>query len=291
MAPAQNILHQDVFFFPMIVTAAGISVKISSTIESMPLSLITFLNSFSVNCQEPEFNLSIKDGFNKEFQNNKVAGNEYTISEHEQGFAIEHYDVRLSISFATNLIEIYLSSPIEDAPTKIIDCIKWIFSFLIIFKGGIPLHCSLAYRNNIAFGFLGPSETGKTTILKLLGSGWEKGNDEFNAIIPRNGYYMFYSTPFKASVPFSMGLLKPIPNPRLFFLKQCKTNYFENIPKSTKYFNLLKNVYTLAASRSLGDKLLENTQNVCNTVPMQTLHFINNETIATFLACYGKKKN
>jgi hypothetical protein len=275
----------------MVLKTAGIGLKISCAHELMPPVLETFLNSFSNTEQGPEYNLSITGDLKKNFIGAETAGTGNIVSEHPDGFILERHDARLSVSFMTKSIQLSLSPHIDNIYNMIVECLKWIFSFLIICKGGVPLHCSIAYRTDIGFGFLGPSEAGKTTLVKLLQPVWETGNDEFNAIMPENGRYMLYSTPFKASINYTMSVMNSVKASQLFFLKQFNRNYIENIPDNKKYFNLLKNIYTIPASRFLGNKLLENIQYVCDTVPIQMLYFINNLSILDFLAHYQENRN
>ncbi len=267
----------------MLLKTAGIVVRVSCAQELMDPALETFLNSFSIAGQEPEYTLLITGDLEKNSVNAPAAVMGTIVSEHQNGFTIERHDARLSVSLVQKSIRLSLSPHDEAVHSLVVECLKWIYSFLIIHKGGVPLHCSVAYRADNGFGFLGPSETGKTTVAKLLQPSWKTGNDEFNAIMPENGRYWLYPTPFKASIRCTLSVMEPVKASRLFFLKQCNGNYIENIPDNKKYFNLLKNIYTIPASQALGNKLLENIQYVCDTVPIQMLYFINNSTIVDFL--------
>jgi hypothetical protein len=163
----------------------------------------------------------------------------------------------------------------------LMDYIKLVLSFVAVERGGLPLHSSAVF--NAEYGgivYFCKSGGGKSTIASLLAPEWETLNDEFNLILPSNGGYFVHSTPFTAPLNFSRCTKGCSPIKKMFSIRKGCSNSIEDMAFAKKYLSLGSSVYTVPASRAISDQLLANMQEVCRRIPMQTLFFVNNKSIA-----------
>jgi len=161
------------------------------------------------------------------------------------------------------------------------DYIKLILSIIALKRGGLPLHASAVYNEGkIGFLFFCHSGGGKTTIARLCTPEWKVLSDEFNVIIPEQGGYSIYSTPFTAPQNFGLGSKGSAPACKLFSLSKSSVNSVADIPLREKMLSLGRSIYTIAATESIGNMTLKNMEAVCRRVPIQRLFFVNNKSIA-----------
>ncbi|MEW6088944.1 MAG: hypothetical protein AB1498_11645 [bacterium] len=77
----------------------------------------------------------------------------------------------------------------------IVDLLKLLCGVILAKKGGFLLHSCGVIEKEFSYIFFGPSGSGKTTIAGLSG-GRTILSDETTAVIPKNGFYYAYATPF-----------------------------------------------------------------------------------------------
>jgi hypothetical protein len=154
------------------------------------------------------------------------------------------------------------------------DYIKLLYSFIVMQRGGIPLHSSAVYKDNRgAMVFFSPSGGGKTTIAKLMSSQWTVLNDEFNILMPETNGYIVYSTPLTAPESFHLCSAGRAPLMGLFRISQAEYNAVGLLPLKEQYLYLGQCIYSLIANAGLGEKILENMANLCQSLPIRRLFF------------------
>jgi hypothetical protein len=164
--------------------------------------------------------------------------------------------------------------------TLFMDYIKLLLSFIVIERGGLPLHSSAVHQDGKRGTlFFCQSEGGKTTIARLMAPEWKVLNDEFNIIMPENGNYYIYSTPFTAPENYHFGSKGRAPAHTLYALSKSLANSVANMTFREKYLSLGRNVFTIVATEAIGSMALRNMQDICSRVPLQRLFFINNKSI------------
>jgi hypothetical protein len=219
------------------------------------------INKFRGNCEKDKFSIII----NKRRLNNfsffpqNIKGIQFY--EKDQNNLLYKIDNAIcKVFLSENRAEINLINKELLLDTTIITFIKIILILLILKKGGLVLHCSAVYKNNVGYIFCGVSGSGKTTIAKRL---YEYKyvilNDEINAVMPeQNNNYIIYPLPFSRHENFKYinndsALLKKI---FIFNLDKTKKKNFNkklmllnNVflpPMSDIYLNMiLKNIYKL----------------------------------------------
>ena len=156
---------------------------------------------------------------------------------------------------------------------NLLEHVKLLVSMLIIDKGGLPMHASAIYKNQSAILFMGPSGAGKSTAAKFCRPEWTIINDEFNIIAPDGqGGWMVHAT------PFSLWEMQPhaktkISIDRLFWLKKNITTRCEPLTGKDKFNGILRTVFTVPASATLGDSILANSEDLIRRVSFETLLF------------------
>jgi hypothetical protein len=172
------------------------------------------------------------------------------------------------------------------------DYIKLVLSFIAIERGGLPLHSSAVHREgNLGILFFCQSGGGKTTIARLLSQEWKVLSDEFNMIMPENGTYYIYSTPFTASENYPLCSPGRAPACVFYALSKSPSNRLTTMTFRDKYIALGKGIYTIAATEAIGAMLLRNMQDICSRIPMQRLFFINNQSIVNDIKRFQETGN
>ena len=159
--------------------------------------------------------------------------------------------------------------------------IKIILSLLCIQKGGTAFHSSsIMVPGYGGCLFLGTSGAGKSTIaFSLKKNGYQVLNDEFNIIIPKNGEYVLYSTPFTGEFKLSLCTNDSVQLKQIFFTKKAMENKTEPITRQQYYCNALSHTYTLSTSDSSIQLLMQTIENITKTVTASVLHFKKGNTI------------
>lgn len=160
---------------------------------------------------------------------------------------------------------------ISNYSVGVADLTRTLFSMAIVKKGGLLLHASAVADGNFSYVFCGPSESGKTTIARLL---QEKDvlTDETTAIINKDNRYYAYATPFFGELgKITKNTGAPIK--AVFFIH--KGNGFSHRRKSrfeaTQDF--LYNTILRGRDVELTEKILGNVSKLTESVPCYDLYF------------------
>ncbi|MBN3040336.1 MAG: hypothetical protein JW867_04350 [Candidatus Omnitrophica bacterium] len=115
------------------------------------------------------------------------------------------------------------------------------YSQVLVFSEGFMVHAAGLIRNNRAYLFAGPSESGKTTTAKRA-NGFDILSDELVIIRRINNIFFLYSTPFSGEYTQRIKNLKaPLSN--IFFLnKRLKTGLVSKSSLSS-FIDLLENIF------------------------------------------------
>ena len=222
--------------------------------------------------------ISRKPVWDKEYN---IRSDYFYREEDPKNFLIGNDQAMLDVQLDKNRADALISESCMNMAV-IFACIKWYLSFLIIENGGVPFHSSSVFRNGASLLFMGKSGAGKSTICQLLSEKWNKGNDEYNAVLFDGNVLKSCSTPF---VPLCgcRELTEGNVLECIYILKWADHNRIEEINGDTgKFFNLLGNIYTKPANAYLGEKMLDNIKKISFSVPVKILHFINNQSICSF---------
>ncbi|KPK40699.1 MAG: hypothetical protein AMJ78_06930 [Omnitrophica WOR_2 bacterium SM23_29] len=151
------------------------------------------------------------------------------------------------------------------------DLTRTLFSVVIVKKGGLLLHASAVADGNSSYVFCGPSESGKTTIAKLL-QGKDVLTDETTAIINKDNRYYAYSTPFFGELG-SVSKNRGAPVKAIFFIH--KGDYFSHkrVCRVDAMRHFLYNIILSGRNLDLTNKVLDSVSNLVERVPCYDLYF------------------
>lgn len=170
----------------------------------------------------------------------------------------------------------------NNPPFYLLKAIKLVLSFIVIQKGGIPMHSSAVVSNDHTkgFAFTGPSNSGKTTIALLLSIAEnEILNDEFNILLPAESGIIIYSTPFTTEDKLVFCNNYNIPLRGIFLLKKSSKNFISKQHPSKNYFKLIESAYSYPATEKLGNMLLQNIESISKHIEPVLLYFRNDSSI------------
>lgn len=190
----------------------------------------------------------------------------------------------MRIDFSKKSSVLTVESEFRDKGLLLFNAFKWFLSLIAIDNGGVPLHCSNMITNNRSLLFCGKSGSGKSTISGLLSHNrqlWQRGSDELNLVFIQDSEAYAYATPY---LSFDSELRTTgAPLEHLFFLRHSLRNYTGVLHGKECYWNILKNVYTIAANECLAEKMYNNIQLLSESVSCSNLHFINDQSVILFI--------
>lgn len=153
----------------------------------------------------------------------------------------------------------------------IADLTRTLFSMAIVKKGGLLLHASAIADGNISFVFCGPSESGKTTIARLLQKK-DVLTDETTAIVNKGNRYYAYATPFFGELG-DVSKNRGAPVKAIFFLHKGDGFLHKRINKVEAMKHFLYNMILRSRNLELAEKVLDNVSNLIDRVPCYELYF------------------
>ena len=269
----------------MVLQIAGISIKIDLAADQYPTTdyFNKACSAYSISGEARyDFKVTMGD-YNKAKRDIKAVFSRNTISYSEYGNESFFFSdsSECCIQWKEKTATLAFAPKVFRYDVLFMDYIKMLVSFIAIERGGLPLHSSAVY-NEIKGGllFFCPSGGGKTTIAGLMASHWKVLSDEFNMVMPRNGTYFVHSTPFTAPENHYLCTSGSAPLRKLFKLSKGASTLCQEMPHRDKYMSLGQSIYSIIATQTLGDKILENMDALCRCIPMQILTFAKNPSIA-----------
>jgi hypothetical protein len=200
--------------------------------------------------------------------------------DNERGIIITDHS-ECCIAWNEKSAEIFLASKVFQCEEVIMDYIKIIISYIAIGKGGLPIHSSAMFNGlHGALVCYCKSGGGKSTIASLLAPTWEILNDEFTLVLPKATGYSVHATPFCSPEkrPFCSDSSRMLR--KIFKLEKSNSNAVFDMTLREKYLSVGQCVYALPVNKRISEQILANMQDLCSRVPIQTLAFVNDATIA-----------
>ena len=157
------------------------------------------------------------------------------------------------------------------------DLTRTLFSIIIVKRGGLLLHASAIADKTRSYVFCGPSESGKTTIARLL---YKKDvlTDETTAIVNNHDRYYAYSTPFFGELgKVSKNIGAPIK--AIFFIHKAKDFSHKRIDKAEAARYFLYNAILRGRNLDLTENILNNVAKLVDSVDCYDLYFKQDEDL------------
>jgi hypothetical protein len=262
----------------LIVKISNFKIKISGYNKStFVMELIkTVLDGFEVTANSYDFEMMIVDrlaGRDQCFKFEKFK--DILFCDNVDSIYFNTIETQAVISWINGTMLITMSEEITESKRSIllIEQLKLLISLLVIQKGGFLCHCSAVKKKD--FGgivFSGPSGAGKSTIAKLLSSSCTVLNEEFNILMPNNGNWSIYSTPFCNPFSFPERSKGDAPLKAIFFLNKCSTTRVESMPFRRKFVSIMESAYFFSTERT-GEAVLTATEMIISSVLVKKLHF------------------
>jgi len=143
-----------------------------------------------------------------------------------------------------------------------------------LFIRSLKLHCSAVTDNDkFSILFSGQSLAGKTRTAFTLQfkKHWNIYNDEFNIILPCNGMYYVFSTPFTAPEKFIHCSHGSAPIKKIYFLKKSTACKIEAMSVQQKYFSVLGGIYTFPTSEKFSTIIMRSAEEIASNIPIEML--------------------
>lgn len=139
-------------------------------------------------------------------------------------------------------------------------------------SGGLMLHAAGIVHQGRAYLFFGHSGSGKTTVARLS-AGDVVLNDDLVVLMPANGAWQVYATPF-----WNPSQVQPVPGQArlagFYHLVQDKRVYVEAMQTSQATAELMANIPVLSADPGCSLDLLARAQRFAQIYPVVQLHFL-----------------
>lgn len=211
----------------------------------------------------PDLDISLE--FRKGYKSNKTLSNPELISENGKfSLSTDFFDVKGS--YSDGKIDV-----ISDYDMGVADLTRTLFSIIIVKRGGFLLHASAVADDNHSYVFCGPSESGKTTIARLLQKK-DVLTDETAAIINKNERYYAYATPFFGELG-KVTKNRGAPIKAVFFIHKGNNFSHKRITKVEAMRYFLSNIILRGRNLDLTKKLLDNAYNLASSAPCYDLNF------------------
>ncbi len=179
----------------------------------------------------------------------------------------EHFDCRAEWFPETG--KAWAQAPLQWRPIEFV--FRMIHLIVSAQGGGFLLHAASAIRDGRAFVFPGASGAGKSTISGLLPRDATLLTDEISYILPGDGGFRAFGTPFISSLGIS-GANVSAPLKAVYLLAQGPENKIEPIPRKTAVAALFQNVLIVNAP-ALITPVFETICRVVESVPVYRLTF------------------
>jgi len=154
-----------------------------------------------------------------------------------------------------------------------------LFARLLADRGGIILHGSGLILKEKGFLFVGHSDAGKTTVVKLLKHQAKILNDDRMIVRKEDGSFYLYGTPWHGEV----SLVAPdrVPLKAILFLNQAEENRIEKV----KSFEAFKRLFGCTIKALVTELWTKNALDICQVlsreVPCYDLYFDKSEGVVS----------
>lgn len=233
--------------------------------SSYPKPILWFKRHYGIYLSEdaPDLNISLE--FRKRYKSNRNPAPSELVSEDGRfSMSTDFFDVKGS--YSEGKIDV-----ISDYDLGVADLTRTLLSIIIVRSGGFLLHASAIADDSHSYVFCGPSESGKTTIARLLRDK-DVLTDETAAIITKDNRYYAYATPFFGELG-EITKNRGAPLKAIFFIHKGKDFSHKRITKieAMKYF--FNNIMLCGRNPDLTKKLFDNIDNLASSTPCYDLEF------------------
>ncbi|MBD3321529.1 MAG: hypothetical protein GF350_10590 [Chitinivibrionales bacterium] len=206
-------------------------------------------------------------------------------AESEGRLFLENEHCRNCLDPGKKELRVAFKSPEHEKADRIfMSQLRYLVSYLTIESGGIPLHCTAAARNGKAAVLYGPSQSGKSTIAGILKPDWRIFNDEYNVVLPENGVYRVYATPF--TNPETLKSCEngdSVVNNLYYIVKSRGRVVAEQMRFRDKYLSVLQSMYITATSQLQAELLMNNALALCTQCRIERLYFAKSPRVSDYL--------
>jgi len=152
-----------------------------------------------------------------------------------------------------------------------------LFAWLLADRGGIILHGSGLILKGKGYLFVGHSEAGKSTIVKMLHHYARILNDDRIIVRKKDGRFYLYGTPWHGE----LSLVAPdrVPLGAIFFLNQAQENKVEKAEGLEAFKKLYGCTIKALVTEMWTKKVLDICQALCREVPCYDLYFDKTEGV------------
>jgi hypothetical protein len=212
----------------------------------------------------PDLDISLE--FKKRYKGNKILGNPSEVKSGNDKFFLGTKFFDIKGDYPNGKVQV-----VANYNLMVGDLTRTLFSIIIVKKGGFLLHASAIADDNYSYVFCGPSESGKTTIARLL---QEKDvlTDETAAIVNKDNRHYAYATPFFGELR-GVSKNRGAPIKAIFFIHQSNGFSHRVINKSEAMRCFLHNIILRGRNLDLTEKVLDNVSNLIGTIPCYDLYF------------------
>lgn len=212
----------------------------------------------------PDLDIALE--FNKSYKSGRLSNNVTELVSEDGKFFLRTDFFDVTGNYSDGKVKV-----VSNYNMGIADLTRTLFSMAIVKKGGFLLHASAVADRKSSYVFCGPSESGKTTIARLLQKK-DVLTDETAAIIKKDNRYYAYATPFFGELG-NVSKNRGAPIKAVFFINKGNGFSHERVSKAVAMIYFLYNIILRGRNSDLIDKVLDNISNLVERVPCYDLYF------------------
>ncbi len=166
--------------------------------------------------------------------------------------------------------------------------LRSIYALLTDTQGGLLLHCAGVLTDSGVHLFVGQSGSGKSTASRLSSSHAVTLNDDLIALLPQEGRWIGYGTPFwNIETVYRDGQTFGGPIVGIYKLVKDHNVYVESMSTAAAVAELYSNCPIVNADPARAPALLARCRQIAGAVPVQRLHFRQDPSFWDVLAARG----
>ena len=151
-------------------------------------------------------------------------------------------------------------------------CLRILFGYFVLQKGGLLIHGAGIARQNNGYIFLGPSGVGKSTVSRLSGN-FILLNDDLTVILPdHDGTWKIFSTPF--ANPGQRIQIISVPLRGMYLLEQSDMVRLEKLFLGKAISEIIANIPVITGNFFLADQVISTCLKLLQKIPIFKLSFM-----------------
>lgn len=259
------------------IEIAGFPVSIETANVKFGREILNRYKKF-LSKKKPVLNIKIQNVYSKIRDSKGVE-----IKKHGNGFFIQYRSSSAIVDFRLKRVCIKMYQKniyIFDSLLRII------YSLVLVNKKGFLIHSAGVLSGKNGYIFTGKSESGKSTIIKLIENTGSKEfipmGDEILAVKKHKNIWRVFSTPFKGEIEHSF------PNisgsvAKVFFIIKDKKTYCRQLDTKDALQQLLPNVIFFCKDKALMQDVFNVCCNFVQDISCYDLHFQKNNLFLKYL--------